>query len=516
MSNKVRVRFAPSPTGYLHLGSLRTVLFDYLIAKSLGGKLILRFEDTDQVRECKGATERLIDMLDWLGLKFDEGPHLGGKYGPYIQSQRLEIYQKYANELLAKEQAYRCFCSIERLAKMRQDQQAQKKPPRYDRTCRNLSAQEVAERIKNGQKFVIRQKLPLAGETVVSDELRGEIKFTNIDLEDHILLKADGRPTYQLANVVDDHLMEISHVLRGDEWLSSFPKNILLYRSFGWQLPKFIHLPLTLNKEGGKLSKRQGDVAVEDYQAKGYLPEALLNFGVLQGWHPTASAKAPAEKKDEILSLAEMIKYFDYHDMGSSPAIFDITKLDYFNGYYIRKKDLQDLTKLCLPFFVQTGLIEKMQNAKCKMQNDNLKFKNKITGEKISFDYIKKVVALEQERLKKLSEVGELTEFFFSDKLAYKPELLIWQKLTKEEVKVNLQAVFKQLEKISKSSWTDNSIADALISYIKATNGKVGDYLWPLRAALTGRAASPGPFAVAEVLGKERSLSRIKAAIEKL
>lgn len=304
-------------------------------------------------------------------------------------------------------------------------------------------------------------------------------------------------PTYQFANVVDDHLMEISHVLRGDEWISSFPKNILLYKVFGWEAPKFIHLPLTLNKEGGKLSKRQGDVAVEDYRSKGYLPEALLNFCVLQGWHPSASAKAPSDKKDEILNLEEMIKYFDYKDMGTSPAIFDIEKLDYFNGYYIRQMSLEKLTKLCLPFM-----------------GENLKLTK--DPRKQSDDYIKKAIGLEQERLKKLSEIGELTEFFFKDETDYEVKLLIWKKLEAGQVKENLQVIYDLLEKIAESDWLKEIIEKDIISYLKEKELKVGDYLWPTRVALTGREASPGPFEVAEVLGKEESLKRLNLAIKKL
>ncbi|MFH1773147.1 MAG: glutamate--tRNA ligase [Patescibacteria group bacterium] len=505
----VRIRFAPSPTGYLHIGSLRIVLFDYLIAKSLNGKLILRIEDTDEKREVQGAAQGLIEILNWAGFEFDEGPHVGGNFGPYIQSQRLAIYKKYIDELLTIDKAYHCFCSVERLQKMRQDQQAKKQPSRYDRFCRNLSQEEITRKIKQGETYVIRQKMPLNGEIIVCDELRGEIKFQNTDLEDHVLLKANGWPTYQLANVVDDHLMEISHVLRGDEWLSSFPKNILLYQAFNWQPPKFIHLPLTLNKGGGKLSKRQGDVAVEDYKDKGYLLEALLNFCVLQGWHPSVSNKIPTDKKDEILSLKEMINYFDYHDIGISPSIFDIEKLNYFNGYYIRQKQLDELTILCLPFLIKENIIE-------IIENDNLNFKNKIINKKISFEYIKKIVKLEQERMKKLSEVGEITRFFFEDKLEYNSKLLIWKKLTAEEIINNLKQILEQLNKIPSINWTNDSIEEGIISYIQTKNDKVGDYLWPMRVALTGQQASPGPFDVAEVLGKDESLKRIKYGIEKL
>jgi len=495
--NNIRVRFAPSPTGFLHIGNLRAVLFDYLMAKSLGGKLILRIEDTDKKREVIGAVEGLINILDWAGIRFDEGPHLGGEFGPYTQSERREIYKEHAEALLKKGGAYRCFCSEERLKEMREKQQAQKMPPRYDRACRDLSEKKITEKLAKNEPFVIRQKMPLTGEAIAHDELRGDIKFMATDLDDQVLMKSDDLPTYQLASVVDDHLMKISHVLRGEEWLSSFPKNVLLYKAFGWEPPKFIHLTLTLNKEGGKLSKRQGDVAVEDFRAKGYLAEALLNFCVLQGWHPSASAKAPADKSDEILSLEQMVEYFEYKDMGTSPAIFDIEKLDYFNGFYIRQMSLEKLTKLCLPFLGENLKLTKNS----KKQADN---------------YVQKVIGLEQERLKKLSEIGELTAFMFADDLKYEPKLLIWKKLAPTQVKINLQTVFELLEKIPEAEWTNDSIEEGIISYLKAKEFKLGDYLWPMRVALTGRQFSPGPFEVAEVLGKEESLKRINQAINKI
>ncbi len=391
----------------------------------------------------------MINILDWICIKFDEDPHLGGDYGPYIQSERLEIYKEYAETLLKKGAAYHCFCTAERLTEMREKQQAQKLPPRYDRACRELKKEEVEKRIKGGEKFVIRQKMPLDGEIIVHDELRGDIKFNNADLEDQVLIKSDHMPTYQLANVVDDHLMAISHVLRGDEWIPSFPKNILLYQAFGWEAPKFIHLTLTLNKTGGKLSKRQGDVAVEDYKNKGYLPEALLNFCALLGWHPSASAKTPADKSDEILSLEQMIEYFDYKDMGTSPAIFDTEKLDYFNGYYIRRMSVEALTKLCLPFM-----------------GENLKLTK--DARKQSDDYIKKAIGLEQERLKKLSEIGELTQFFFVDQPEYEPKLLIWKQMEKSQVKENLQTIYDLLEKIADSDWLKENLEKDIIDYLKS------------------------------------------------
>lgn len=484
----MRTRFAPSPTGFLHIGSLRTVLFDYLTAKSLQGTFVLRIEDTDQKREVAGAVEGLLDILNWLGIRPDEGPNVGGQYGPYIQSQRLDIYNKHKEEIFARGGAYHCFCAPERLDKMRADQQANKLPPRYDRACRNLSKEEVTARITNGEKYVIRQAMPLDGELIVHDELRGDIKFKCADLDDHVLIKSDGMPTYQFASVVDDHTMEITHVMRGDEWLSSFPKNILLYLSFGWEAPKFMHISLIMNKEGGKLSKRQGDVAVEDFRAKGYLPEALLNFCVLMGWHPKGD--------NEILSLQDMQDKFKTEDIGISPSIFDIEKLDYFNGYYIRQKPLDELVELCLPYL-----------------EENLKLADETKKEK---SYIKKVIALEQERLKKLSDIALVTKLFFTDKLDYDADLLIWKKLAAAEIKDNLQIAHELLERIPSDVWTHHSVGDALKTHIEAKQLKTGDYLWPMRVALTGEKASPGPFEVAEVLGKEESLKRISEAIKKL
>ncbi len=496
---KIRTRFAPSPTGFLHIGGLRIVLFDYLIAKSLGGKIILRIEDTDQKREVSGAVERFIDILNWLGINFDEGPHMGGDFGPYIQSQRRQIYDQYAEKILTSGQAYRCFCSTERLEQMRQEQQANKMPPRYDRACRQLSADEIRQKLAMGERYVIRQKMLLEGDIVVTDELRGQIKFSCHDLDDQVLVKTDGMPTYQFANVVDDHLMEISHVIRGEEWIPSFPKNILLYQAFGWDHPKFIHMALSLNKGGGKLSKRQGDVAVEDYREKGYLPEALLNFSVLQGWHPRDDR--------EILSLQEMIADFRYQDLGASPGIFDIEKLDYFNGLYIRKKSLSELADLCLPFFFDAGFIQ---------PNGTSRYQVKKTGQEIDKVFLQAVVATVQERLKKLNEIGELTKFYFVDQPEYESDLLIWKKLSKEKIAENLNILLNQLEKLEDKEWRKGYLEQLIINYLKAKEEKVGDFLWPMRVALTGLQASPGPFEVAEVLGKITSIKRIRSAIEKI
>ncbi len=478
--NNIRLRFAPSPTGFLHIGNLRSALFGYLIAKHLGGKFILRIEDTDQKREVDGAVEKLLDILAWTGISFDEGPHIGGPFAPYTQTERLGIYQKYIQELLDKGLAYHCFCSAERLETMRNEQAAQKLAPRYDRHCRDLSAAEVEQRIAAGEKYVIRQKMPLTGEVVVYDELRGEIKFQASDLEDHVLIKSDGVPTYHFANIVDDHLMEITHVTRGDEWLPSYPKNILLYQAFGWTPPKYIHLPLILNKTGGKLSKRQGDVFVEDYRLKGYLPEAIVNFCVLLGWH--------SKDDKEIYSLEELLTAFDIKGLGSSPAVFDLEKLDFFNGYYIRQKSLTDLAALCRPYLAEININEAD---------------------------LEKVIGLAQDRMKKLSDVVELTSFIFADKLEYDSNLLIWKSLSLNDVQTNLKEVKELLEKVAVENWNKDYLETYLIDYIKSHDKKVGDYLWPLRVALTGLKNSPGPFEVASVLGKTKTSERIDLAIGK-
>lgn len=479
--NKIRLRFAPSPTGFLHLGNLRTALFGYLLSKSLKGKFILRLEDTDQKREVEGSLIKLIDILSWVGIKFDEGPHTTGNYGPYIQSERLDIYNKYINELLNKKLVYRCFCSEERLVEMRAKQEMNKQAPRYDRHCRGRSQEDIEKKLASGRKFVIRQKMPKAGDIIVHDELRGDIKFKASDLDDHVLIKSNGVPTYQFANIVDDHLMKISHVTRGDEWLSSFPKNILLYKAFGWTPPKYIHLPLILNKEGGKLSKRQGDVFVENYREKGYLPEAIVNFCSLLGWHP--------KNDKEILSLSEIENEFGINGIGVSPAIFDVEKLDYYNGHYLREKSLDELLKLSLPYLIEAGK---------PVGDENL---------------IKKFISLAQDRIKKLADIVELTEFLFAIP-NYDQNLLCWKSLSLTDAKNNLREITFELIKIADADWTKENIEKFIFDWLKSNNKKTGDYLWPLRVSLSGLKNSPGPFEIAWALGKSETLERIEHVIK--
>lgn len=479
MTDKTRIRFAPSPTGLMHIGNFRVALFDYLIAKSLKGTAILRIEDTDSKREVAGAADKLFKVLDLFKLNFDEGPDLGGDFGPYIQSQRLDTYKKYFTKLLEEKKVYRCFCSEDRLTKMREEQELNKKAPKYDRLCRNLSEEESQKRANSGEAYVIRQKIPLEGELKVYDELRGEIIFKVQDLDDQVLIKSNGVPTYQFASVVDDHAMEISHVTRGDEWLASFPKNILLYQDFGWTPPKFIHFPLILNKEGGKLSKRKGDVFVEDYLAKGYLPEAIINFCVLLGWHPKGDK--------EILSLEELIKEFSISGIGTSPAVFDLDKLNYYNGYYIRQKKTEELVTLCTPF---------LEAANYDLNNC----------------YLDRIIKISADRLKTLSDIVEVSAFFFKD-LSYQAELLIWKTLSLSDVKNNLRELLSVLEKISDRDWTKEFLEEEIFMYLKSHDKKNGDYLWPWRVAVSGEKNSPNPFEISFALGKEKTLSRIRKSI---
>ncbi len=482
--NKPRLRLAPSPTGFLHLGNLRTALFGYLLAKKWGGDFILRLEDTDEKRYVPGAVENLIKVFKILGIEFSEGPHEGGDYGPYIQSQRLNLYKAQAEKLVDLGQAYYCFATSQELEAMRQQQIERHEPPRYDRRFRDLPVDEARQKINQGQPYVIRHKLPLAGEIVVHDELRGDIVFKAEDLEDYILLKSDGYPTYQLASVVDDHLMAITHVTRGEEWLPSLPKNYLLYQACGWEVPKFIHLPLILNKTGGKLSKRQGDVFVEDYFKKGYLAEALINFCALLGWHPKTD--------QEIFSLAELEKNFELDGLGISPAIFDQEKLDWLNGYYLRQKSLDELLVLALPF-----LKSELNQTKASKKHPQ---------------FIKAVLALEQPRLKTLAELPTLVNFFFQNQLVYEPELLYWKSLTKIEVKLNLGKILNKIKNIPEENWTKDNLETELIKWLKDENYKPGDYLWPMRVSLSGRQNSPSPFEIAAVLGKEETMARINFA----
>ncbi|MFA6159920.1 MAG: glutamate--tRNA ligase [Parcubacteria group bacterium] len=508
--NKIRTRFAPSPTGYLHIGGLRTALYDYLFAKKNGGDFLLKIEDTDRKRFVEGAVEKLIDSLDFLGLERNEGVMLSkvlssntnsqesknypgvfevGEYGPYIQSEKLEIYKKYADELVKNGYAYYCFCEPKRLEEMRKEQTAQKQPPIYDRFClQNVSEEEINKNLKNNCPYTIRIKVPHNETIEVDDVIRGRVKFNTNLVTDQILLKSDGFPTYHLASIIDDHDMQITHVIRGEEWLPSIPIHILLYRYFGWETPKFAHLPLLLNPDKSKLSKRQGDVAVEDYIKNGYLKEALINFVAFLGWNPGKG------ETQEIFTLEELVEKFDLAHVHKAGAVFDIKKLDWINSQWIKKLSIEELYQKSLPFFEEKGF-----------------YKNASEKEK-SEEYIKRVLIIEQDRLQNLSEVGESNQFFFRD-ANFDKELLRWKDMNDEDLKKSLEKSLDVLENITDENWTRENLEKILM---ESAGDKRGELLWPLRATLTGEKKSPSPFECAWVLGKEEALLRLKNAIGKL
>lgn len=506
-----RTRFAPSPTGYLHVGGLRTALYAFLFARKNNGIFILKIEDTDQKRFVEGAVENLIKTLDWAELFCDEGVFTSveikddatmvvgsknypgvmeiGEYGPYIQSEKLETYKQYAQKLIKSNQAYYCFCDSKRLEAMRQEQIAKKQPPIYNRHClENLSAAEVQKNLESRKPYVIRLKVPKDETMIFSDIIRGEVKFNTNLIDDQVLLKSDGFPTYHLANVIDDHDMRITHVIRGEEWLPSVPKHLLLYRYFGWEAPQFAHLPLLLNLDRTKLSKRQGDVAVEDYIKKGYLKEAIINFTALLGWHPGEG------ETQELFTLEELVEKFDLAHVHKAGAVFDVKKLDWINSRYIKKLSIDDLYNKTLEFLEKK---EFYQNA---------------SPEKKSVEYIKKVLTIEQERLVKLSEAGEQNKFFFKDP-EYNKNLLKWKSASDEDTKKYLSQTMGTLVKIDEASWNTEHLKNILM---EVAGEKRGELLWSLRVSLTGESKSPSPFEVAWALGKEESLKRIKVALEKL
>ncbi|MDA2936582.1 glutamate--tRNA ligase [Patescibacteria group bacterium AH-259-L05] len=483
--NNVKVRFAPSPTGYLHIGGLRTYLYNWLFAKKHKGKVVLRIEDTDRDRKISGATENIMSTLKRIDLPWDEGP--------FFQSQKVGDYQNFAQKLIGNGNAYYCFCTSERLEKIRQEQRKNKLPPMYDGLCRVLPDKEVDKKLKSGSPYVVRLKVPAEGTVSFDDEIHGTITVDLKTVDDQILLKSDGWPTYHLANVVDDHVMEITHVIRGEEWLPSVPKHILIYQAFSWDIPTFIHLPLLLNRNKSKLSKRQGDIAVEDYLGKGYLPHALINFLALLGWNP--------DTDKEIFTLKELISEFSLDQIQKTSAIFNSRKLDWLNGHYIRNINIKKLTKMCIPYLIKSGLIKPKK----------IKYRIVKTHTTVSFKWLKKIVALEQKRMKRLDQIGDLTEFFFLDTLEYDPHILIWKKMTIDQVKNNLIQIHKILKRISRWRFHVKKIISALHQLAKKQG--TGETFWPLRVSLSGRKASPPPEELAAILGKKQVLKRVKQAI---
>ena len=481
---KTRTRFAPSPTGYMHIGNLRTALFAYLIAKKDDGTFILRIEDTDRERYVEGAVEVIYNTLRLAGLKWDEGPDIGGDYGPYVQSERMGMFKGYAEKLIESGHAYRCFCTKERLEELRGIQQASGIPPMYDGHCRDMSEEEIKAHLDAGDPYVIRQKMPREGTTTFHDEVFGDITVENSTLEDQILIKTDGMPTYNFANVVDDHLMGITHVVRGNEYLSSAPKYNLLYEAFGWEVPTYIHCSPVMKNNTEKLSKRNGDASFEDLIAKGYLPEAVINFIALLGWSPKGER--------EIFTLDELIKEFDISGISRSPAIFDSVKLKAINGEYIRAKSLEEFKALALPYIRET----------CKRED-------------IDLDVLCKVL---QPRTELFTDIPEQVDFI--DALPeYDNELYTHKKMktTPETSLEALKAVLPVLEAIDESDWNTETIHEKLFELIAKMEVKNGWLLWPIRVAVSGKAFTPGGgIELCEVLGKADSIARIKKGIEKL
>lgn len=478
----VRVRFAPSPTGFLHVGGLRTALFNFLFARNSDGVFVLRIEDTDRARYVEGAVDNLINTLRWAGLDYDEGPVIGGDFGPYIQSERLGIYNEHVDLLIRSGAAYRCFCTPERLETMRKELSAKKLQPKYDRTCLRLSEEEITNNVAARKPFVVRMKVPDDVRIAFSDIIRGNVEFMSERIDDQVLLKSDGYPTYHLANVVDDHLMKISHVIRGEEWLSSTPKHVLLYKAFGWRLPQFAHLPLLLNPDKSKLSKRQGDVAVEDYREKGYLKEALVNFVALLGWNPGDDR--------EIFSLKDLEREFSLEKANKSGAVFNVEKLDWLNFQHLRNKPEGEILS---------------------MLKDHLT-KSSLDYSQLSDEYLIQVINAMRERVSFVRDFTEKSPYFFKAPSDYDPAAVKkrWKAQSADYLR-EIGEKFSTLENPGREDYEEvlHNTAESL----KVGNGQL---IHPLRLAVSGMSEGPGLFDILNIIGKEETIHRINSAIERI
>ena len=498
----VRVRMAPSPTGLLHVGVVRAFLFNYLFAKQNDGTFIFRVEDTDTERSKKEFEEDICESMRWLGLDWDEGPGKEGEYGPYRQSARKEIYEKHIGQLMDEGKAYYCFCSKEDLEAQRQYFMSLGKAPIYSGTCRDISSDEARKRAET-EDHVIRFKTP-SQKIVFEDIVRGEVEFDSSDIGDFSLARSIDDPLYNAACVIDDYLMKISHIIRGEDILSNTPRQIMIYEAFGWDVPEFAHLPVILSPEGGKLSKRFGATAVSQYREEGYLPEAIINFLAFLGWNPGG--------KQEIYSIDDLIKEFSLRKVRSSGSVFNLKKLDYLNGWYIRSKKISDFTELCLPFLVKDNLISQDKDSFVVVE----------TGEGIGRRKLEGILSLYQERAKKLSEIPELVRPLLTDKTSYDVDLLIWKDQERGEVKLSLDRSRSLLSDIDENEWNQQRLEQVMLEesrlFGEELRGKTdrGYMLWPLRVAMTGQKSSAGPFDVALVLGKEKTLGRIEEALNKL
>ncbi|MBI1746196.1 MAG: glutamate--tRNA ligase [Acidobacteria bacterium] len=473
---EVRVRFAPSPTGYLHVGGLRTALYNCLFARKHHGVFILRIEDTDRTRLVEGAVENLIQSLRWAGLDYDEGPGKDGPYGPYVQSQRLAIYRERADYLLQTDHAYRCFCTSERLEAMRKSIEKSKQSFKYDRTCLGLPESEVVKKVQDGVPYTIRMRVPDHTTVAFCDLVRQDVEINTANIDDQILIKSDGYPTYHMANVVDDHLMQISHVIRGEEWLSSTPKHVLLYRYFGWQPPAFAHLPLLLNPDRSKLSKRQGDVAVEDYRAKGYLSEALVNFVALLGWNPGDDR--------EIFDRSGLVQEFSIERVNKAGAIFNLEKLNWLNEQHLRAKPSGELREWLREMLPDSGAA-------------------------FSDDYLDHAIRLLRERISFPQDLLRLGSYFFQDPTTYDPEGI--RKRWKEDSAAWLATLVSKMETVE--AFTSEGLEVIYKEIASSLGVSNSELIHPTRLAISGLAGGPGLFELMEVLGRDTVIRRIRRAL---
>ena len=479
---QVRTRFAPSPTGYMHIGNLRSGLYAYLFARKHGGRFLLRIEDTDQGRFVEGATELIYRTLREVGMDWDEGPDIGGAYGPYVQSERKALYKPYAERLIASGHAYRCFCTKEELEARRQETQARGETFKYDKHCLHLSPAEIADKLAAGLPYVVRQNVPAQGTTSFTDLVFGTITVNNGDLDDNVLLKADGMPTYNFANVVDDHLMEISHVMRGMEYLSSTPKYNLLYQAFGWEIPQYIHMAPIMRDAQHKLSKREGDASYADFIDKGYLKEAIVNYIALLGWNPG--------DERERFTLGELCGAFDVSGMSKSPAIFDPAKLTWLNAQYIRDLAPAAFTAHAAPWYEKAGIGHMDREVLCRIL---------------------------QPRVEVFSQIPEMVDFLSKLDGGYGVELFTNKKSKTDPVVSRgvLEAAIPLLEALP--AWTEDALRGALLGYAEAQGMKNGTLLWPVRIALAGKQVTPGgAIEIAFLLGREEALRRLRLGLEKL
>jgi len=484
VNDTVRVRFAPSPTGNLHIGGARTALFNWLFARHNGGSFILRIDDTDLARSTEESTRGILSALRWLGIDWDEGPVVGGPYGPYFQSQRLGIYKDMAQKLIDQGVAYYCYCTPEELAQRRKEAMASGKAPKYDGRCRELSLQERKSKEAEGFKPAIRLRIPESGETVVHDLFRGDVAFSNDVLDDFIIIKSNGMPTYNFACVVDDALMRISHIIRAEEHLSNTPRQILVYQALGYQVPVFAHVSMILAPDRSKLSKRHGATSVEEFRDGGYLPAALINYLALLGWSP--------EGEEEIFSLPELVNQFTLERVGKTAAIYDIKKLTWMNGHYLNEEDLDRIVELAIPFFQRKNLISENPSQE-------------------EMDYLRKVVEAVRTRVKTLAEVADAAEYFYVDDFSY-DEKGVRKHFRKENAAEYLAKAREKLATLA--DFTLETTETAYRDLSEELGIKAGEIIHPTRLAISGRTMGPGLFDIMVILGKEKTLERMERAVQ--